>query len=203
MKNNDPDLNPHLDQLLKLATQSGASRAGIISVEDISAEEDLANLCQKPQCKNYGLAASCPPHVSGPPGFRKLLKNIQHVIVVRIDMPSSVLFSNERREVVKLLHEIVASVELSAVELGYSHSRAFAGSSCKKIFCYEHAECRVISNNGKCRNPHTARPSMSGYGINVAKLMKAAGWPSKMNVHQDKTGDESLSWVAGLILIGR
>ena len=202
MKNKHLETNPHLDQLLRLATQSGASRAGIIPVDDISAEENLADLCRKPQCRNYGLGAGCPPHVSGPSGFRKLLEDMNHAIVVRIDVPSSILFSDQRDDIIRLLHEITANVELSAVDMGYTLSRAFAGSSCKKIFCHEHAECRVIAKQGKCRNPKTARPSMSGYGINVSKLMSSAGWSSKMDKTHDKTDDESMSWVAGLILIG-
>ncbi len=202
MKNNHPDINSHLDHLLRLAIQSGASRAGIIPVEEISAEEDLAILCRKPQCRNYGLAANCPPHVSGPSGFKKLLENMQHAIVIRIDVPSSILFSDQRHDIMKLLHEVAANIEQSAVEMGFTFSKAFAGSSCKKIFCHEHATCRVISENGKCRNPQSARPSMSGYGINVSKLMTSAGWSSKMDMQQDKTGDESMSWVAALIIIG-
>lgn len=202
MKNNHADINSHLDHLLRIAFQSGASRAGLIPVEEISAEEDLASLCRKPQCRNYGLAAGCPPHVSGPSGFRKLLEKMRHAIVIRIDVPSSILFSDQRHDIMKLLHETAANIERSAVEMGFTLSKAFAGSSCKKIFCHEHAECRVISDNGKCRNPQSARPSMSGYGINVSKLMTSAGWPSKMNMQQDQKDGESISWVAGLILIG-
>ncbi len=202
MKSSSPDKISYLDQLLQLATLSGASRAGIISVDDISAEDNLANLCIEPQCKDYGLSPSCPPHVSGPAGFRKFLKNKKHAIVIRIDLFSSILFSDQHREVMQLLHEIVAGVEIAAVDMGFKDSKAFAGGSCKKIFCYEHTVCRVISNNGKCRNPQSARPSMSGYGINVSKLMAAVGWSSKMNMQKDKTDDESMSWVAGLILIG-
>jgi predicted metal-binding protein len=202
MKNSHPDINSILDHLLMLAAQSGASRAGIIPVEAISAEEDLANLCRKPQCKNYGLAASCPPHVSGPPEFRKLLEKMLHAIVIRIDIPSSILFSDQRHDIMKLLHETAAKIEQSAFEMGFTHSKAFAGSSCKKIFCHEHAACQVISGNGKCRNPQSARPSMSGYGINVSKLMASAGWPSKITKQQGETDEDSMSWVAGLILIG-
>lgn len=193
---------PYLEQLVQLAIRSGASKAAIISTDDISVEENLANLCRNPQCRNYGLSSSCPPHVSGPAGFRKYLKNKKNAIVIRIDLLSTVLFSDQRREIMQLLHEIVAGIEQAAVTMGFTDSKAFAGSSCKEIFCHDHAECRVISNNGKCRNPQSARPSMSGYGINVSKLMEAAGWPLKINNRQDETGDEPMSWVAGLIIIG-
>ncbi len=196
------NIESRLNDLVRRAILSGASKAAIISADTISAEDDLANLCREPQCRNYGLSPSCPPHVSGPSGFKKLLQNIKHAIVVRIEMPSAILFSDERRDILKLLHEIVASVEQAAIKTGFTDSKAFAGSSCKKIFCHEHTACRVIANNAHCRNPQSARPSMSGYGINVSKLMQAAGWPSDINMRQKEAKEESMSWVAGLILIG-
>jgi predicted metal-binding protein len=202
LKSNTSKKDAYLDELSRQASLSGASRAAILSTNDISAENDLANLCREPQCRNYGLSAGCPPHASGPSRFRKLLKKIQHAIVVRFDVPASILFSDQRREIFKLLHEIVAGVEQSAIEMDFSHSQAFAGSSCKRIFCHEYASCRVISNKGKCRNPQSASPSMSGYGIKVSKLMISADWSSKINMRKEETENESISWVAGLVLIG-
>ncbi len=192
----------NLKKLVQMACQQGASDAKVISSDDISAEEKLANLCQEPRCENYGLSPSCPPHVSGPAGFRELQKNIEHAIVIRIDVPSAVLFSDERREVMKLLHEIVASIEQKAVRMGYSGSKSFAGGSCKKIFCHDHAVCRVLSEHGECRNPQHARPSMSGLGINVSEMMQAAGWPGDINIRNTDSDTASMTWVAGLIMIG-
>jgi hypothetical protein len=42
---------------------------------------------------------------------------------------------------------------------------------------------------------------MSGFGINVTKLVQSAGWPLKMASQKESSEKESLSWVAGLILI--
>lgn len=187
---------------VQLARRLGASDAGVISSSDISVEDDLANLCREPQCKNFGLSPSCPPHVAGPSGFRKLQENLKHAIVMKIDVPTAILFSDERRDVMKLLHEIAAGVEQAAVRAGYSDSKAFAGGSCKEIFCRDHTSCRVVSDQGECRNPRHARPSMSGFGINVAKLMRVAGWPSEMHNRETDSNTESMTWVAGLIMIG-
>jgi predicted metal-binding protein len=191
------DLN--LNELVRLAHSLGASDAGIISPSDIVVENALAALCNESQCENYGLSPSCPPHVSGPSGFRKLQKHSQHGIAIRIVVPSSALFSDERTGIMKLLHEIAANVEQTAIKMGCSDSKAFAGGSCKKIFCNDHATCRVLSESKECRHPESARPSMSGFGINVSELMKTCGWDGEIKMPEDA---DAMSWVAGLILIG-
>jgi len=117
-----------------LAFRSGASGAAAISASDISVEDDLAKLCRKPRCESYGLSTSCPPYVSGPSGFRELLKSFKHGIVIKIDVPLEILLSSERSDIMKLLHEIAAGIEQAAVKTGYPASKAFAGGSCKKSF---------------------------------------------------------------------
>jgi len=89
-KKTETDLN--LKELVRLACSLGASDAQITSSGDILVENDLANLCKEPQCENYGLSLSCPPHVSGPSEFRKLQKSIKHAVVVRIVVPSPRFF---------------------------------------------------------------------------------------------------------------
>jgi len=192
------------NDLAQLARRLGASEVGIVDASQVPVEDPLANVCMEIRCDAYGLSPSCPPHVSGPSGFRELIKKMRYGVVVRIDIPSSVMFSNERGEVMGLLHEIVAAVEQEAVHMGYAASKSFAGGSCKNIFCGEHAECRVLSERGECRNPQTARPSMSGFGINVLKLMQLAGIPVEKSLTPTETGyhEESMSWVAGLVMVG-
>jgi predicted metal-binding protein len=192
------------NDLAQLARRLGASEVGIVDASQMPVEDHLANVCLEIRCDAYGLSPSCPPHVSGPSGFRELIKKMRYGVVVRIDIPSSVMFSNERGEVMGLLHEIVAAVEQEAVHMGYAASKSFAGGSCKNIFCGEHAECRVLSERGECRNAQTARPSMSGFGINVLKLMQLAGIPVDKSLTPAETGyhEESMSWVAGLVMVG-
>ena len=80
-----------------------------------------------------------------------------------------------------------------AKQMGYANSRAYAGGSCKKLFCSNHLNCNVLSNEGKCRNPDMARQSMSGFGIDVKKLMTLAGWDSE---------NSDMKPACGLVLIG-
>ena len=190
-----------LSELLELARRLGASDAALISASAIRIEDGLARLCAEPQCENFGASANCPPHVSGPVGFRELLKGYQEALVFKLDVPSPVLYSAvERLEVFGLLQEIAAGVEQAAVKIGRTRSKGFAGNCCKILFCSDHPRCRVLHEGGKCRNPHLARPSMSGFGINVSKLMQAAGW--SVNIVGAKSADASVGTLCGLILIG-
>lgn len=198
----NPNSPNGISELIERARLAGASDAAVIDAGDIIVEEDLANLCREPRCQNYGLSPSCPPHVAGPAGFRKWLAEYRQALVIKIDVPSEVLLSSERREVMQLLHEIAADIELAAVKMGHIQSRAFAGGSCKTIFCREQPDCQVVDQGGKCRNPLKARPSMSGFGINVSRLMQAAGWDLKRAKCNPVADDDATATVTALVLIG-
>ena len=191
-----------LNQLTQLACEQGADRAAIISTSDIHVEDRLADLCRHPRCEVYGLSASCPPHVGGPSELRKLLAGLDWAIFFKIDVPTDILLSEERRHVYKLLHEIAAGIEQAAIERGWPNARAFAGGSCKKIFCGDHADCRVVDAGNPCRHPHHARPSMSGYGINVSRLMSAAGWQLNRITRDTTPESVPMGAVSGLVLVG-
>jgi predicted metal-binding protein len=193
--------NKKLKALIQDAQQSGVSEAKIISARDIVVDHHLADMCREPRCENYGLSKSCPPHVSGPFVFKQVLEKFNQAIFFKIDVPSEVLYSGERREVFQLLHEIASGIETSAVKMGFVDAQAYAGGSCKKIFCHDHGECLALSEKGKCRNPQHARPSMSGFGVNVAKLFKTAGWKMNWTAHDTDSTETPMANVCGLVLI--
>ena len=199
----DNSSDARLEELIHSAILSGggALDVAVILPEVISVEEALARICREPGCSNFGLSPSCPPHVSGPQGFRGWLKKASHALFIRINVPTDRLYSYERREIMMLLHETVAAIEKKALQLGYSGAKAFAGDSCKNIFCYEHPDCRVLAGGGKCRNPQSARPSMSGFGVNVSKLIKAAGWAVSEDAGEKDSTNTSMAAVYGLILL--
>ncbi|MBM9606545.1 DUF2284 domain-containing protein [Desulfopila inferna] len=196
------EMKNHLQKLIKIATAGGASDACFFGLKELVIDDKLASMCSTPQCRNYGHSASCPPHVEGPEALRRWRDLAESALAIRIDVPVSILRSEERYGVMKMLHEVVASVELTAISLNYPGSRSFAGGSCKHIFCRDHGECLRLSEKGICRNPLHARPSMSGFGINVGMMMKAAGWEACKPLSEED-GSEEVSWVAGLVLISR
>ena len=190
------------NKLILLARSLGATDATLLSASDIVVKEELARLCREPQCENYGLSPSCPPHVSGPTGFRRLLEQYESALLLKIDVPTEMMLSSQIREIMQLLHEIAAGVEQAARGLGLPDPRAFAGGSCKKLFCRDHATCRVLAESGSCRNPDKARPSMSGFGVDVSHLMKTAGWRMEKVTRDTDPEEVSMGSVAALVLLG-
>jgi len=65
---------PGVDAAISAAVQLGAASAVFIAADSIVIEDALASLCREPRCENFGLSASCPPHVPGPTKFRQWLK---------------------------------------------------------------------------------------------------------------------------------
>ncbi len=192
--------NQHINQLTHEAKKLGASASTMISSKGIQVKDDLAALCNGEYiCPSYGLSANCPPYVKGPDEFRKWQAQSKYSITVKIELPTSVMFSDERKGVMQLLHQIVAKIEQKAVEIGFKKSKAFAGGSCKELFCGDQEKCCVLAEKKSCRHIKVARPSMSGFGIDVTQLMKSSGWSAIKSVNMN--GKDKISWVAGLILL--
>ena len=191
-----------LERLTQAAKRLGATDSTIISSKEVQVKDNLAALCNgEYTCPNYGLAASCPPYVKGPVEFRKWRAQSEYSITVRIELPTSVMFSDERKGVMQLLHQIVSSVEQKAIEMGFDKSKAFAGGSCKELFCEDQEKCCVVVENKPCRHIEVARPSMSGFGIDVTQLMLSSGWSAAKTEKTNLSDKDATSWIAGLIML--
>lgn len=196
--------NNRLERLIRLerlACEWGASRAATVATADIVVNDAFAALCRLPDCTVYGLSAGCPPHVGGPSEMRQLLMEYEQAVVLKIDVPTDVLLGEERLHVYRVLHEIVAAIEGAAPGEGFSKARAFAGGSCKRIFCADHPDCNVLAG-GSCRHPNQARPSMSGYGIDVSRLMNAAGWQMSWITRNTSAEKVPMGALVGMVLVG-
>ena len=191
-----------LTHLVREAARLGATSSTSILSKEIQVKDHLAALCNgEYTCPNYGLAASCPPYVEGSVEFRKWQAQSKYSIVVKIELPTAVMFSDERKDVMQLLHQIVAGVEQKAIEMGFGQSKAFAGGSCKELFCEDQDKCRVLAENKSCRHPESARPSMSGFGIDVTHLMLPSEWSASKAEKSNLSDKDDTSWVAGLIML--
>jgi predicted metal-binding protein len=189
-------------KLLEKATLGGASDAVLISPRDILISDELAERCSLPRCENYGLSAGCPPNTMGPEGLRKILTDCQHALFFRIDVPAEVLYSTDNRELFQLLHEVAAGVEREAVRFGLTGAAAFAGGSCRQLFCYDKRECRALIAGGSCRFPEVVRPSMSGFGIDVGHLLRLVGWANRLGKLGGDGQERGIASVCGLVLLG-
>lgn len=190
-------------QLVEMALQvgKGAVDAVLIPANDIYVEDELAKVCRDPGCHNYGASPGCPPNVAGPPAFRKWLESYDQALFVKIEIPRESLLSHEYKDIMRMLHEVIADIEQEAVKTGYPNSKGFADGSCKELFCSTYTDCNVLGRNSECRNPGRSRPSMSGFGINVSKLKEKAGWKENNQAGQNKTGKITINAVCSFFLI--
>ena len=185
--------------LIELACHLGAGDAVLINADDIVIKDELAGMCFEPRCEGYGNSLSCPPFVRGPEAFRKFQPEYDKALVFKLEVPMDVAMTLERNEVLGLIHEISARVETAARKQGLARAKAFAGGSCKALFCADYPECRVLDEKKPCRNPHIARESMSGYGIDVTMLMTTAGWEQQQ---WDKNNKEDATVTfSGMVLL--
>ena len=187
-----------LEELVELAISLGCDGAVILPAEEIVVDSTLAALCFEPRCQNYGNSPTCPPHVEGPEWISGYLSEMSHAVFLKIEPGDEILYSDQRREVGKLLHFLVIQVEKAARDMGLEKSRGFAGGSCKNLFCFDHYECERLNGSGKCRKADSARPSVSGYGISVRHLIDKAGWNTKNEKGTPDTGNARY----GLVILG-
>ena len=187
-------------QILDFALENGATRTTVISPGEVQVKNQFADFCREPGCPFYGKSMSCPPNVSGPEVFRKKLMESQYAVVIRLEVDKESMMGKERHEVFRILQELAAVTEQKAKSLGFTDSEGFAAGSCRISFCKGYDHCQVLHGNGTCRHPDSARPSMSGFGVHVGKLMKSAGWSSTF-LKDDGENKDQMTWVAALVLL--
>ncbi len=186
-----------MNRLRERALALGASAAEILAADRLSSEDDLAAFCTS--CEGYGQTANCPPQVMTAAQFRERLRGFGQVLVFRIDVPARVLMTDERFPYSRQIHEMAAELERAARADGYAGAAGLAAGSCKPLFCGEFDGCAVLEG-GTCRYPDGARPSVSGFGINVFRLCEVLGWEIRRMTRESAPGDTETGMLVGMVL---
>jgi predicted metal-binding protein len=189
------------EHLIRYARQLGVSDVRLIDAVDIRVEDRLADICRDPGCPGYGQGANCPPHVMRPEAFRQRLRHYPRALVFKFDVPTDVLLGDGRFEVARLVHETAADLEAHALSHGYAAARGLAAGSCRRIFCAGEKDCRVIATGGRCRHPETARPSISGLGVNFFALSRTVGWSIDKITRDSRPEEVPMGLMAGIVLL--
>ena len=189
----DEDLHKDLERFRAKALELGASAAEVIPTSYVVVEERVWMKCLVPRCFGIrdGGSPYCPPHTPHPDFMRKVFSQYHWAVLFKRDVeplgdyiPTSktraeeMLSQRGRPKGGQRFHEktweIVGQLESYAQSEGYDLAMGFSGGNCKFNLCHG-ATCGVIEN-GNCRFPLQARPSMEAVGIDVFDLATKVGW---------------------------
>lgn len=145
------------EQLCDIAErQSGVRAACIVSPSDVETAGWVRLKCQF-GCGGYGQCLVCPPFTPSPEQMRKVLDAYRRAILIHCEPEADV-------------KAIVADLEQSIFLRGAWKAFGLGAGPC--YFC---KDCAV--EEGSCRFPERARPSMEACGIDVFSSVRKAGFP--------------------------
>jgi predicted metal-binding protein len=134
----------------------GVIDACIISPSEVEIAAWVRLKCQY-GCEGYGQCLVCPPFTPSPEQMRKVLDAYHRAILIRFE---------PKAEVKSIVAELERSIFLSGAW------KAFGLGAGPCYFC---KSCPV--EDGQCRYPERARPSMEACGIDVFSSVRKAGFP--------------------------
>ena len=190
----EEDIRRDMERFREKALELGASAAEAIPASYVVVEERVRMKCLVPRCRALrdGGTPYCPPHTPEPDFMRKVFSQYRWAVLFKEDItpladyiPTSEAQRRETRppsERRQGFHEktldIVDWLESHAQSEGYDLALGFSGGSCKSNLCHG-VPCAVFQN-GSCRFPLRARPSMEAVGIDVFGLASKVGWDMYM-----------------------
>lgn len=110
-------------------------------------------------CRRFGQGLQCPPWSMDHEKTRQMLDSYTSAFLVRGAPPG------------QNFHQALLSLEKKAFLEGYHKAFVFGAGPC--------TVCPECPEEGRCRHPHLARPSMEGSGIDVYTTAFQAGVPLK------------------------
>ena len=177
----DEVLQHDLEKYRQRAIELEATDAKIITTDMVLIDERVLAKCTYPKCSYYGTNANCPPHAMGLDLVRKVVNNFRYAIFTMMKVPSEEIAGPKARETQlsarsrRKMLEIVSKIEAEAFWDGYHLALAFAGGSCKSIFCPD-IECSALLPGQGCRQYLKARSAMEAVGMDVFTMTAKVGW---------------------------
>ncbi len=202
---NAANLEQDLEKYRLKALEMGATQAKIVKVEEIPVDERVPLKCQIPRCFGYGAGAHCPPNTLKPGDLREILKKYQWAVLFIKEVPPEVIVRDkatikERVAAYQEVFKIVNDVESLAFHDGHYLAFGFGAGSCRHTFCAQQENCQALEGK-KCRFSLLARPSMEAVGIDVYKMVAAAGWDIYPIGSGAKPVDMPKGVLAGIIIV--
>ena len=144
----------HAEMLAAQAKRSGFSFARVIEAGEIAIEPWVRLKCRF-GCDRYGRSLCCPPGSLDEEEMRAVISGYRYALVVQGTPPSD------------LFHEQLLALERAVFLAGYADALAFGAGPCPV--------CSTCPEDGRCRFPEKARPSLEACGVDVYETARKAG----------------------------
>ena len=209
-----------VDKLCDNARQMGAVEAVAIDAGDIVLDERALLKCMVPMCANYGVNLTCPPNSISFDDIKRIIGKYRSAILLKVENNSSAKpeeieeqsslseiwqmsktggseddpgncvtdYIQSLRQGQEKIYGIIEKIESLCLQAGDKFAAGLSAGGC--FLC---EECVGAKSGLPCRHPFKARPSMEGFGIDVAATAKTADMQLEFN-------QKTSSWV-GLILV--
>jgi predicted metal-binding protein len=202
---NEARLDQDLQRYVEKALELGATKAKIVKTEEIPVDERVTLKCRIPRCFGYGVSAHCPPNTMQPEELRELLKKYKQAVLFIKEVPSPVIVRDkatikERVAVYQEVFKIVSELESMAFYDGHYLAFGFGAGSCRHTFCGQQKNCLAMEGE-RCRFSLLSRPSMEAVGIDVYKMVTAAGWDIYPIGSNAKPEDMPKGTLAGIVIV--
>ncbi|MGO9020596.1 MAG: DUF2284 domain-containing protein [Syntrophobacteraceae bacterium] len=142
------------EMLTALAKRSGFSFARIIKAGEIAIENWVRLKCRF-GCPRYGRSLCCPPASPDEKEMVAVISGYRQALLVQGTPPSH------------LFHEQLLALERAVFLAGYAEALAFGAGPCPV--------CPSCPDDGSCRFPEKARPSLEACGVDVYRTAHNAG----------------------------
>ncbi|MDR3568579.1 MAG: DUF2284 domain-containing protein [Syntrophobacteraceae bacterium] len=136
------------------AKRLGFSFARVIDTADIAVEEWVRLKCRF-GCARYASSLCCPPTSLDEEKMRALLSGYRHGLLVQGSPPSGEF------------HDLLLALERAFFLEGHYEALAFGAGPCPV--------CPSCPDDGRCRFPEKARPSLEACGVDVYETARRAG----------------------------
>ncbi|MDQ7783853.1 MAG: DUF2284 domain-containing protein [Desulfomonilaceae bacterium] len=154
-----------LDHWVYEARSVGFRRAVLLPVQEIVTAAWVRVKC-KCGCAVYGRNLQCPPHGMESTSTKQMLESYTWSLLLEGSPPG--------RE----FHAGLLQLERKAFLAGFHKALAFGAGPCPV--------CKSCPEDGTCRRPDQARPSMEGSGIDVYTTARTAGIPLEPVTEKDQ-----------------
>jgi predicted metal-binding protein len=140
-----------------------------------------------------------------PSELREILKQYRWAVFFIKDIPSEVIVRDkatikERVAAYQEVYRMVSEIESMAFYDGHYLAFGFAAGSCRHTYCGQHATCQAMTGD-RCRFSLLSRPSMEAVGIDVYRMVAAAGWEIYPIGSGAKPADIPKGTLAGIVIV--